>query len=336
MGTPEHIARVVSEPSREEILDPRHFYAAYEFQYAAVRGRDVAVLINHARRFECPIRYWWASETANRKGAKGAFDRLIVCAHHASMTTAIEMHGILRQAVANHEVAWDDFEAAKLDDYRRYGKAIVASQDIAQPDGTPLFSVERAADTNALYNLTRAHVQLVAQGMLGRVLSAAELAAVAAELPGAINWMDPVEFTIWTCQQAGRVGPAATGEGIPGDDKQALFAEIANMESTLVHAGFTEQDDYALAVRRLKEAYQALVVEMSPTERSETIEKLLARIEEQDHDVSLVMTQKAIDDYGFRPNDQGELFASSQVAEKEERANAFILDLVDSWLNGLK
>ena len=210
MPTPEQrLAGGVGEPSAVETLDPRHFYAAYVFEHAAVRGRDVAALVDHAHRFECPIRYWWASATTN---LKGAFDRLIVCVHHSSVVKGAEMHGILRQAAANHEVAWDDFEAAKLDEYRTLGKAIVAPQDIAKPDGTPLFQVERAADTDALYTLTREHVQLVAQGMLGRALSDAEMAAVAAELPGVINWMDPIEFTIWTCQQAGRVGQAADGQ----------------------------------------------------------------------------------------------------------------------------
>ena len=212
MPTPEQrLAGGADESSAGEILDPRHFYAAYEFQYAAVRGRDVAVLLDHARRYECPVRYWWVSETANRKGVQGAFDILIVCVHHSSIVKGAEMHAILRQAAAEHQVAWDDFEAAKLDDYRTLSKPIVTPQDIARPDGTPLFSIERAADTNALYTLTRANVQLVAQGMLGRALSDAEIAAVAAELPSVINWMDPVEFTIWTCQQAGSVGRAADG-----------------------------------------------------------------------------------------------------------------------------
>jgi hypothetical protein len=29
---------------KEEVLDPRHFYAAYAFEYAALRWHDVAVL----------------------------------------------------------------------------------------------------------------------------------------------------------------------------------------------------------------------------------------------------------------------------------------------------
>ena len=66
------------------------------------------------------------------------------------------MHAVLLQAGAEHQVAWDDFEAAKLDEYRTLGKAVVTAQEIAKPDGAPLFLVERAADTDALYTLTRA------------------------------------------------------------------------------------------------------------------------------------------------------------------------------------
>jgi len=210
MPTPEQRVSTggLGEQPAGETLDPRHFYAAYVFEYAALRGRDVAVLVDQAHRFECPVRYWWASATTN---LKGAFDRLIICVHHPSLGKAVEMHGLLRQAAAKHQVAWDDFEAAALDDYSTYGKVIDAPENIAEPDGTPLFHIEKVVDADALYTLTRSDVQLIAQGMLGRALSDAEMAAVAAELPGVINWMDPIEFTIWTCQQAGNVGRAADG-----------------------------------------------------------------------------------------------------------------------------
>ena len=57
MATPEqHIDGATGEPVPSENLDPRHFYAAYVFEYAALRGRDVAVLVDHARRSECLTR----------------------------------------------------------------------------------------------------------------------------------------------------------------------------------------------------------------------------------------------------------------------------------------
>ena len=86
------------------------------------------------------------------------------------------MHGILRQAAVKHQVTCDDFEAAVLDEYRTYGKVIDDPQNIAAPDGAPLFRLERARDDDALYTLTRADVQLVAQGTLGRASSDTEIA----------------------------------------------------------------------------------------------------------------------------------------------------------------
>ena len=41
--------------------------------------------------------------------------------------------------------------------------------------------------------------------------SSAAREVVEAELPGVINWMDAIEFTIWSCQQAGQVARAADG-----------------------------------------------------------------------------------------------------------------------------
>src|SRR3990172_2739204 len=121
-GTPEQSSPAdIDTNQTQEDLDPRHFYAAYVFEYATLRGHDVAVLLDQAHQFECPVRYWWASETTN---LTGAFDRLIVCMHHPSIVKGVEIHTILREAAAKHQVAWDDFEAAELDEYRTYGKVI--------------------------------------------------------------------------------------------------------------------------------------------------------------------------------------------------------------------
>jgi|WetSurMetagenome_2_1015567.scaffolds.fasta_scaffold344808_2 hypothetical protein len=126
MGTPERfLGPVAGEQPTNEALDPHHFYAAYSFESAALRGRDVASLFAHAHHFECPIRYWWASEVTN---LKGGFDRLIVCVHHISLVKAVEMHGLLRQAAVRHQVVWDEFDAAKLDECRTHGKCAILKE----------------------------------------------------------------------------------------------------------------------------------------------------------------------------------------------------------------
>jgi hypothetical protein len=52
MGTLErHIAGEDESPPTEN-LDPHHFYAAYVFESAALRRRDVATLFEQAHRFE--------------------------------------------------------------------------------------------------------------------------------------------------------------------------------------------------------------------------------------------------------------------------------------------
>ncbi len=121
------------------------------------------------------------------------------------------MYSVLRQAAAKGQVTWDDFDAAVLDDYRTFGRIIDDPKNIAEPDGKQLFIMESAGDVDALYTLTRADVQVVAQGMLGQELSDTEIAAVATELPSVIKWMYPIEYTIWSCQQAGSVTRAANG-----------------------------------------------------------------------------------------------------------------------------
>ena len=77
-----HIAGEDESPPTEN-LDPHHFYAAYVFESAALRGRDVAVLIHEAQRLSYPVRYWWLSEAMDLQDAP---DRLIVCVHHPHLT----------------------------------------------------------------------------------------------------------------------------------------------------------------------------------------------------------------------------------------------------------
>ena len=46
MGTPERSSPAdIATNQTEEVLDPRHFYAAYVFEYGTLRGRDVDVLL---------------------------------------------------------------------------------------------------------------------------------------------------------------------------------------------------------------------------------------------------------------------------------------------------
>ena len=69
----------MGEQSSNEYLDPHHFYAAYVFDDAATRQRDVAVLIHEAQQPGYPVRYWWLSEAMELQGSP---DRLSVCVHH--------------------------------------------------------------------------------------------------------------------------------------------------------------------------------------------------------------------------------------------------------------
>ena len=46
----------MGEQSSNEYLDPHHFYAAYVFDDAATRQRDVAVLIHEAQQLGYPVR----------------------------------------------------------------------------------------------------------------------------------------------------------------------------------------------------------------------------------------------------------------------------------------
>ncbi len=85
MGTPEQrLPTGVADQLSKENLDPRHFYAAYVFDNAPTRRRDVAVLIHEAQHLGYPARYWWLSEAMELQGSP---DRLIVCVHHPSLGT---------------------------------------------------------------------------------------------------------------------------------------------------------------------------------------------------------------------------------------------------------
>ena len=119
-------------------------------------------------------------------------------------------------------------------------------------------------------------------------------------------------------------------------NKETLRAEIGDKEFMLRNTSFTDWDDYDFTLRTLRDAYEDLVDELEPTEKAGTISSLLERLETCDDDVATIMIQKAMDDYGFRPNEHGEMFTPEQVASREPSANAFVLDLVDSWVDVLR
>ena len=123
----------IGQPSGEN-LDPRHFYAAYVFDQAETRKQDVATLLEHARRFNYPVRYWWLSEVIELQDYP---NRLIVCVHHPSATEDAGMD--LYEALKEHQATWDDLEAAAVDEYQYLGKPIKGPADIRWPNKTSLF-----------------------------------------------------------------------------------------------------------------------------------------------------------------------------------------------------
>ena len=210
MGIPEQL-RPYGEGGQPatETLDARHFYAAYAFDNAATRRRDITVLMYAAQRLGYPVRYWWLSEAMELQDSP---DRLIMCVHHPSLgeDAGVDLYGVLSQAAQKHKVRWDNLEAAHVDEYRRFGKIAVSPDSISEPDGTPLFP-EPETDPELLFTLTWDDVQFVADAMLGRPLNDEEIEAVAGRLPGTLDWIGAVEATIKAGQAAGQIGPAAEG-----------------------------------------------------------------------------------------------------------------------------
>ncbi len=194
----------------KESLDPRHFYAAYVFDDAETRRRDVAVLLHEAQRLSYPVRYWWLSEAVDLQDAP---DRLIVCVHHPSSAedAGMDLYSTMSKIAQKHEVAWDELEAAQVDEYRQFGKAVADPGNIFEPDGTPVFPEPEVESANLLYTLTKEDVQFVAEALLGRGLSGDEMTAVARRIPGDIDWITAVENAIRGGQETGQVGAAPEG-----------------------------------------------------------------------------------------------------------------------------
>lgn len=127
----------------EETLDPDHLYAAYVFDRPEARKRDIATLVEQAGKLGYPLRYWWLSEAMDIRGYP---DRLIVCVHHPSALedVGMDLYEALREAVVEHQMTWDDLEAAAVEEYQRLGKPIEGFEGICWPDGTRLFPVASA------------------------------------------------------------------------------------------------------------------------------------------------------------------------------------------------
>jgi len=91
-------------------------------------------LVEQAQQLGYPIRYWWLSEAMALQSHP---DRLIVCVHHPSSDSdaGIDLYETLKE----HQVAWDDLEAAAVGEYCYLGKPIEGPEVIYQRDGAPLF-----------------------------------------------------------------------------------------------------------------------------------------------------------------------------------------------------
>jgi hypothetical protein len=200
------------EQANAEILDPRHFYAAYVFDQAADRERDVRAVIEQAQALEYPLRYWWLSSAMDLQGSP---DRLIVCVHHPSHgeDAGLDLYNLLREK----EVSWDDLDAAAMDEYRFLGRPVNEPGDLRTPDGNRLYPASGAEQELpdgmiALLVITTQDIRDEAESLLGRDLTQGEFSALLAQFSKTLDWMDWTFYlgaAIYLCQEAGRVGPAA-------------------------------------------------------------------------------------------------------------------------------
>lgn len=122
------------EQSTGEDFNPRHFYAAYIYQYAEAHERDITTLLESAQELGYPVRYWWVSEVMD---IWDSMDRLIICVHHP--TTTGDAGVDLYDALKAQQVKWDELEAATVEEYRQFGKQVNAMGKVQYPDGGLLF-----------------------------------------------------------------------------------------------------------------------------------------------------------------------------------------------------
>ncbi|MCI0560771.1 MAG: hypothetical protein MN733_19995 [Nitrososphaera sp.] len=123
-----------------EVLDSRHFYAAYVFDQAEMRQHDIEATISEANRLGYPVRYWWLSDAMDLRDAP---DRLIVCVHHPVLGENAGMD--LYTALINQKVAWDDLDAAAMEEYGQLGRGVSGADGIFTSKGGALFPSPKQA-----------------------------------------------------------------------------------------------------------------------------------------------------------------------------------------------
>jgi len=224
MGSPEHFSPEPGRSLQPEILDPRHFYAAYVFDEAETRKYHIAAVVGEAQRLGYPVRYWWLSEAMELQDSP---DRLIICVHHPAYGENAGMD--LFEALTQQRIVWDEMDAAVVEEYGQLGKPLQDTSGIYTPDKTPLFSpatgklsVEQADprtnEGEAVFTLTRADIQAVAQEEIGRKLTDGEIEAVMDNAVKVFEWAFIVANSIQACQEWGRVGPVAPGYERPREE----------------------------------------------------------------------------------------------------------------------
>ena len=109
----------IEKQTNIEILDPRHFYAAYIFDQANEREEDIGAVIKEAKHFGYLVRYWWLSDALELQGFP---DRLIVCVHHPSAAEDAGMD--LYETLKEKQVSWNELKAAVVDELTYLSRGI--------------------------------------------------------------------------------------------------------------------------------------------------------------------------------------------------------------------
>jgi len=190
---PNSLLSLTEEGNREdtEILDPRHFYAAYIFDRAKTREDDVRSVIEGAQKLDYPVRYWWLSDAMNLEGTP---DRLIVCINHPSRAEDAGMD--LYESLSEQQVSWDDLEAAALEEYHCLGNPVSELGDLCSPHGNRLFphAVNEEGHSphpeDALLMITPELVREELEERLGRDVTDEELTALLVYLRKVLDHRD--------------------------------------------------------------------------------------------------------------------------------------------------
>jgi hypothetical protein len=170
-----------------EVLDPRHFYAAYIFDDPSSRNFDVSSLIDEASNLGYPVRYWWLSDAVEMDEAEVvSSDRLIVCVHHPSADENAGMD--LYTALYKNKVTYSELERASLDEYVMHSRRVRDAGDILRPDGIQLFPKPyepehvKMRDIDPVVLYTYGDVRSVAQEALGHQLGDDDMLALSEEM----------------------------------------------------------------------------------------------------------------------------------------------------------